>query len=59
MFETMRNRFVSFPRPSTSGKYFWFCFIVSIRHSCGTSRNAFSKCASYTAGNSTSAVTSS
>jgi hypothetical protein len=27
---------------SNSGKYFWFCRMVRIRHSCGTSRNALS-----------------
>ena len=28
---------------SRSAKYFWFCCIVRIRHSGGTSRNSFSK----------------
>ena len=35
-----RKRWTSLPPASASAKYFWFCCIVRIRHSCGTSRNA-------------------
>ena len=37
---TIRKRGVSAPLASASAKYFWFCCIVRIRHSCGTARNA-------------------
>ncbi len=50
---------MSLPEASSSGKYFWFAFIVRIRHSCGTSRNSFSNWQVSTLGRSTSAVTSS
>jgi hypothetical protein len=56
---TSRNRGTSRPEASASAKYFWFCCIVRIRHSCGTARNAGSNVPAYTAGASTSPVTSS
>ncbi len=59
MLLTTRNRLVSLLEASSSGKYFWFAFIVRIRHSCGTSRNSRSKLQTSTLGRSTSAVTSS
>ena len=40
MLLTMRKRLVSLPRASSSGKYFWFAFIVRTRHSGGTARNS-------------------
>ena len=40
MLLTTRNWFVSGPRLSSSGKYFWLAFIVRIRHSGGTARNS-------------------
>ena len=43
MLETMRKRGSRWPLPSKSGKYFWFCRMVRIRHSAGTSRKARSK----------------
>ncbi len=49
----------SLPAGPTNGKYFWFCCIVRTRHSCGTARNSSSNPPTYTAGRSTSAVTSS
>ena len=45
MLLTTRKRCVSLPCASSSGKYFWFAFIVRIRHSCGTSRNSVSNSA--------------
>jgi hypothetical protein len=39
-FETTRKRARILPCASVSAKYFWFCCIVRIRHSCGTARNA-------------------
>jgi hypothetical protein len=59
MLLTIRNRLVSLPLSSSSGKYFWLAFIVRIRHSCGTARNSCSKRHSSTLGRSTSPVTSS
>ena len=59
MLLTTRNWLVSRPSASSSGKYFWFAFIVRMRHSCGTARNSASKRHSSTLGRSTSAVTSS
>ena len=50
---------MSLPLLSSNGKYFWFAFIVRIRHSCGTSRNSASNLPTSTLGRSTSAVTSS
>ncbi len=47
------------PRRSVSAKYFWFCCIVRIRHSCGTARNAGSNVPARTTGHSTREVTSS
>ena len=41
MLLTIRNWCVSLAGlASSSGKYFWFAFIVRIRHSCGTARNS-------------------
>ena len=59
MLLTSRKRLVSLPLASSSGKYFWFAFIVRIRHSCGTARNSRSNRHASTFGRSTSAVTSS
>ena len=47
------------PAASKSGKYFWFCRMVSTRHSGGTARNSVSKVPAYMVGRSTRAVTSS
>ena len=59
MLLTIRKRCVSEPAGSSSGKYFWFAFIVRTRHSAGTSRNSGSNSQASTFGRSTSAVTSS
>ena len=58
-FDTSRKRFFILPCWSVIAKYFWLACMVKIKHSCGTSRNSFSKPASYTTGHSTSAHTSS
>ena len=50
---------VSVPPASSSGKYFWFAFIVRIRHSGGTARNSGSKRHSSTFGPLDQRVTSS
>ena len=43
-FDTSRNLLASLPeRGCFSEKHFWCCFMDSIRHSAGTSRNASSK----------------
>ena len=36
--DASRKRLISLPSVFSSGKYFWFCCMVRIRHSCGTSR---------------------
>ena len=59
MLDTIRNLLVSLSFASSSGKYFWFAFIVRIRHSCGTAKYSDSNVPTNTLGRSTSAVTSS
>ena len=56
---TIKNRLLSLPAASSKGKYFWFAFMVRIRHSCGTSKNSASKLHAMTVGRSTRPVTSS
>ena len=59
MLLTTRKRFVSRPAASNSGKYFWFCLIVRIRHSAARRGTRRRTCRRSTLGLSTSAVTSS